>query len=396
MASRGLGREMLSIMNSSFKIGRVSGIEIGVHPTWLIAFAFIAWTLAGSFYPSTFHEWSQVQYWVAGVLTSLVLFASVLVHELAHSLVAQKLGLPVKGITLFIFGGVSEITGKYQRARDEFLVAFAGPASSLVLGLLLILVWMAARPERPSDTSVLMGIVFFIGRMNIVLGVFNLLPGFPLDGGRVLRSLVWGWTGNERKAMRVAGAVGRFVAWGLIGIGVLRFFQGDYVGGLWMAFIGMFLNAAARGEARAERQREAVGPVSLRTAIRGTPQIVEASRSVADVMARVVGRGLQQVVPVVEEGEPVGYFTEDDARRFPNYEWVKLSVGAAIKREPPYLVQFDHDAVDVLDELQARGLTYALVLSGPDVVGVVDVAGLETAIRFYASGGGAPLGQTRI
>ena len=374
-------------MNSSFKIGRISGISIAVHPTWLIAVIFIAWTIARLF-ERTFETWSTTQNWTGAIIGALALFGSVLVHELAHSIVAQRLGLPVDGITLFIFGGVSQIRGKYVRARDEFLVAFAGPLSSLLLGGLLLLVWLTLEPER-GDPSLILGIVFYLGFMNVLLGVFNLLPGFPLDGGRVLRSLVWGWSHNEGTATRVAATVGMLVAWGLIGLGIFEFMNGNVVGGIWMAFIGLFLQSASRSERQAERSGRVTMHVPLRAAIQGTPHIVEASERVSYVMNDVIARGFQQVVPVVDEGVPVGFFTAADSARFPIQDWVNLSVGSIIQRQHPYAVQMSDNAIEVLEALRASGARYALVLDEDNVVGVVGLPGLEAVIRLMTPGADA-------
>ncbi len=383
-------------MSSSIKIGRISGIKISVHPTWIIAFFFIAWTIS-SLFERSFDSWSPAQYWTGAAIGSFALFASVLVHELAHSLVAQRLGLPVEGITLFIFGGVSQIRGRYKRARDEFLVAFAGPLSSLILGALALLAWFAFRPGRgEGDPSLLLGIIFYLGFMNIVLGVFNLLPGFPLDGGRVLRSIVWGWTNSESKATRVAANVGNLVAYGLIGFGIYQFIDGNTFGGIWMVFIGLFLQSASRGERREERLRSSVGQVPLRAAVQRTPQIVNATDRVADVMSNVVSRGFQQVVPVIDDGVPIGFFTAADAERFPTIDWMNLSIGGVIRRQEPYAVQLADDAIEVLEALQARNIQYAMVLAGDTVVGVVGQQELESLIRLRQSGGGASVDQPPI
>ncbi len=381
-------------MSSSFKIGRISGIDITVHPTWLIAFFFIAWTIA-SLFERSFESWSTAQYWTGAVIGSLALFGSVLIHELAHSITAQRLGLPVEGITLFIFGGVSQIRGRYKRARDEFFVAFAGPLSSLILGAAALLAWVTFRPET-GDPSLLLGIIFYLGFMNVALGIFNMLPGFPLDGGRVLRSAVWGWTSSESTGTRVAATVGNLVAWGLIGFGIYQFASGNIVGGIWMAFIGLFLQAASRGERQAEQVRSAIGQVPLRAAIQRTPQFADATERVADVMENIVIRGFQQVVPVIENGTPIGFFTAGDARRFPATEWVNLSVGTVIRRQEPYTVQFSDDAVEVLSALRARRIQYAMVLADDAIIGVVGQAELESLIRFRNAGGDAPVGRPPI
>ena len=380
-------------MSSSIKIGRISGIDIAIHPTWLIAVIFIAWTIA-SLFERSFSSWSTTQYWTGAVIGALALFVSVLIHELAHSITAQRLGLPVEGITLFIFGGVSQIRGRYKRARDEFLVAFVGPLSSLILGGLALLLWLTLRPDR-GDPSLLVGIIFYLGFMNVLLGVFNLIPGFPLDGGRVLRSIVWGWSNSESTAIRVATGVGNLVAWGLIGLGILQFVNGNALGGIWMVFIGLFLQSASRGEAQAERARNAVSDVPLRAAVQRAPQMANADDRLSDVMDSIVMRGFQQVVPVLDDGAPIGFFTAEDARRFPASEWMNLSVGGVIQRHQPYIVQLTDDALGVLEELRARRLRYALVLAEDNVVGVVGETELESLIR-WRSAADASAGQPPV
>lgn len=372
-------------MSSSIKIGRISGIDIAIHPTWLIAVIFIAWTIA-SLFERSYSSWSETQYWTGAVIGALALFGSVLIHELAHSITAQRLGLPVEGITLFIFGGVSQIRGRYRRARDEFLVAFAGPLSSLILGGLALLLWLSLRPDR-GDPSLIVGIIFYLGFMNVLLGVFNMLPGFPLDGGRVLRSIVWGWSNSESTATRIAAGVGNIVAWVLIGVGIFQFASGNTLGGIWMVFIGLFLQSASRGERQAERVRNSVGHVPLQAAVQRTPQMADASDRLSDVMENIVTRGFQQVVPVLDDGVPIGFFTAEDARRFPASDWMNLSVGGVIRRHQPYAVQLNDNAVEVLEAMRARRVRYALVLAEDNVVGVVGEEELESLIRWQNAAG---------
>ena len=373
-------------MGSTFKIGRIAGIPIDVHASWLIAVAFITWTIS-SLFSDTFPGWTSRETWTAAIFGALALFGSVLIHELAHSLTARRLGLPVRGITLFIFGGVSKIDGRYSRSRDEFLVAFAGPASSLVLGAVFWAMWQAFKPDR-GDPSLALGIVSYLGLMNLLLGVFNLLPGFPLDGGRVLRSIVWGWSGNERRATRVAVSVGRLMAIGMIGLGAWQVFNGNVTSGIWMVFIGFFLSSAGRGEERAERARDAGPRVSLRAAVQRTTYLADATNSVTEVMSRAYG-GNQRVVPVLDRGEPVGFFTHEDVLRFPQQELRNLSVGSVIRRERMNIFPLDGDAFRAIEKLRESGARYALVVAGEALVGVVDEAGLEAVIRLYHGGGDA-------
>jgi Zn-dependent protease len=373
-------------MMSSIKICRIRGIRITVHPTWFLAVVFIAWTIE-SLFARSYPGWSSSQHWIAAVLGALALLGSVLLHELAHSITAQQIGLKVDGITLFIFGGVSQIRGKYQRAGDEFIVAFAGPLMSLLLGVICLVAWQVFRPVD-GDPVLLLGLVFYLGVMNLLLGAFNLLPGFPLDGGRVFRSIIWGWTKNERLATQLAANVGQLLAWAMFGLGIYRFVNGDIMGGIWMAFIGMFLQSAARSERRASRVGAVRPPIPLRAAIQRTPRVADARDRLSDVMEGIIAHGDQQVVPVIENGTPIGFFTAEDAARFPAVEWHSLSVGSAIRRQSLLVVQSTDDAVAVLDALTLRYISYAMVFSGNELVGVAGKEAIEAAIRFMNSGDG--------
>jgi Zn-dependent protease/CBS domain-containing protein len=374
-------------MMSSLKIGRIRGIRITVHPTWFLAVVFIAWTIE-SLFARSYPGWSPSQLWTAAVLGALALFGSVLLHELAHSITAQQLGLKVDGITLFIFGGASQIRGRYERARDEFLVAFAGPLMSLLLGVLCLVAWQVFRPDD-GDPVLLLGLIFYLGVMNLLLGAFNLLPGFPLDGGRVFRSMIWGWTKNESLATRLAANVGQLLAWAMFGLGIYRFVNGDIMGGIWMAFIGMFLQSAARSERRSSLVDAAGPPIPLRAAIQRTPRVADARERLSDVMEGIIAHGDQSVVPVIENGTPIGFFTAADAARFPAVDWHNLSVGSAVVRQPLLVVQATDNAVDVLEALRARNISYAMVFTGNEFVGVASREAIEATIRFMTPDDGA-------
>jgi Zn-dependent protease len=223
-------------MPGTFRIGNIAGIDIDIHVSWIIILVLLTVSLATGWFPQLYPGWSTATYWLIAFLSSLLLFVSVLLHELAHSLVARRRGLPVKSITLFIFGGVSNIEREPQSPGVEFQIAFVGPLTSLVIGAICFLLQV---PLRGSN-SPLEGILFYLAVTNILLGVFNLIPGFPLDGGRVLRSIVWRLTGNLRQATRVATLTGQIIAYLLILLGIWIFFVGDILDGIWLGFIGWF------------------------------------------------------------------------------------------------------------------------------------------------------------
>jgi Zn-dependent protease/predicted transcriptional regulator len=230
--------------------GRIFGISLRLNPSWFIIFILVTWALAGSYFPTTYPVWTLTEKVAAGVITSLLFFASVLAHELMHSVVAQRQGTKVKSITLFIFGGVSEITEEPKKPSDEFRMAIAGPLTSLVLGGAFYALWFGLKSTAASGEFI-GAIAYWLGYINLSLGAFNLIPGFPLDGGRVLRSILWGRSGNLQSATRTASTVGRVVAYVFIFAGIFMVFTpGWLLNGVWFIFIGWFLDNAAVGSYR--------------------------------------------------------------------------------------------------------------------------------------------------
>jgi Zn-dependent protease len=205
-----------------------------------VIFALLTWLLADNCYPTEFKDWAQLLYWLMGAVTAIMLFVSVLLHELGHSVVALRYKIPVRGITLFLFGGVSQIGAEPPSAVAEFLIATGGPLVSLALAVLFYTIQPVVAGMEP-----LLGVAKHLAYINLALVLFNLIPGYPLDGGRVFRAIVWQITGNMRRATLIAANVGRFFAFLFIFVGVWRIFHGDFGGGLWIAFIGWFLDNAA-------------------------------------------------------------------------------------------------------------------------------------------------------
>ena len=242
-------------MKRSLRLGKIFGIPIGVNYTWFIVFALVTISLATGYFPSRYSDWSQAGYLGIGLLTSVLFFTSVLVHELAHSAVALTWGIPVKGITLFIFGGVASIGREPDRPLAEFLIAIAGPISSLLLAAVFGIMGLVG---QFLGLTPLAGLGLYLGGINLWLALFNLIPGFPLDGGRVFRSAVWAWTGSMNRATRWAAATGRAVAVLMIIGGGIMILMGNWGSGIWLAFIGWFLDNAASQSAQQAGIREAL------------------------------------------------------------------------------------------------------------------------------------------
>lgn len=231
------------VARPSIPLGRIMGIPINLDYSWFLIFALLTWMLASSYYPSEFKGWTPLLYWVTGAATALLLFASVLLHELGHSFVALRFKISVRSITLFVFGGVAQIGTELPSARAEFLIAIAGPIVSLALAFMFSVMQPALAAIEP-----LLGVAKYLAYMNLALVLFNLIPGFPLDGGRVFRAFLWAVTKNMRQATLIAANTGRFFGFLFIFAGVWRMFSGDFGGGLWIAFIGWFLENAASAQ----------------------------------------------------------------------------------------------------------------------------------------------------
>jgi Zn-dependent protease len=223
------------------QIFRVAGIPVRVDPSWLLVFGLISWSLAAGYFPSVLPQVTTAAAWVQGVAAALLLFVSVFLHELSHALVALEHGVPVSGIRLHVFGGVSELEAEPPTPRAEFLIAIVGPLTSFVIAALCYGIGQAI--EGPPWAAALTG---YLAAVNFLVGIFNLAPGFPLDGGRVLRAMLWWASGRQSWATLWASRAGSAFAFLMVGIGVLRALRGELIGGLWFVFIGLFLHQAAR------------------------------------------------------------------------------------------------------------------------------------------------------
>jgi Zn-dependent protease/CBS domain-containing protein len=313
-------------MPGSFRIGRIAGIEIDANISWLVILVLLTFSLAVSWFPTAVPRQSAGVYWALGFIAAILLFASVLAHELAHSLVARARGLPVKSITLFIFGGVSDIEREPQSPGVEFQMAFVGPLTSLVIGAVSFILGLLVGRHAPFVAATL----GYLGLANLLLGVFNLIPGFPLDGGRVLRSILWKTTGSLRKATRWATLVGQAIAYLFILWGIWQFFLGNFVGGLWIAFIGWFLLQAAQA-ANSQAMLESIFkgvPVSQLM----SPALITAQADLS-LQALVDGHILPsgvRAVPVVRGDQLVGLITLADVRQVPRERWPQSTVGNAM------------------------------------------------------------------
>lgn len=318
-------------MQSSIRLGRLFGVEIGLHYSWILIAALITFSLGAQF-QSSHPEWGGTVIWGLAILTAVLFFASIVVHELSHALVALRAHLPVRSITLFALGGVAQIEKEAGDAKTEFWMGFVGPLTSLAigfvsLGLALLLGWdMGTLPVSP-----LQSMVVWLGFINIALAVFNMIPGFPLDGGRVLRAAIWWRTGDASRATRTAARVGQAVAFGFIILGFLRFFGGAGFSGLWLAFIGWFLLEAARTSYSQVRVTEELRGVRVGDIMARDCPTIDRELSLQQFVDEYLLRTGRRCYMVAENGEVIGLVTPNEIKSTERARWAETRVGQVMR-----------------------------------------------------------------
>jgi Zn-dependent protease/CBS domain-containing protein len=355
-------------MPGTFRIGKIAGIDIDIHVSWIIILVLLTVSLATGWFPQLYPGWSTATYWLIAFLSSLLLFVSVLLHELAHSLVARRRGLPVKSITLFIFGGVSNIEREPKSPGIEFQISFVGPLTSLVIGVLCFLLQV---PLRGSN-SPLEGILYYLAVTNVLLGLFNLIPGFPLDGGRVLRSIVWRLTGNLGQATRVASLTGQVIAYLFILLGIWIFFAGDILNGIWLGFIGWFLLSAAQSANAQGMLTSVLRGVRVGEVMNPKPATVPADISLQQLVDAYFLPGGLRYALVMQADRLVGLITLSDIRHIPRDQWGQVPVSAAmIPLSRLHVATPQQSLSDVLPLMAGRDVNQLPVVDNGVPVGIL-------------------------
>lgn len=353
---------------SGLRIGRVLGIPIYLHSSWFLIFALITYSYATGLNNDS---WSVAQRWTVGLLVSLFFFSSLLFHELSHSMVAKRYRIPVASITLFIFGGIASITREPERAGQEFQIAAAGPLSSYLLsaGFFLVAAFTAANSAANEIASTL-------GWINLGLATFNLLPGFPLDGGRIFRSIVWGITKDYSRSTRIAARSGQGIAYAMMGGGLLYAIHayssgGDFVNGLWLTFIGWYLLTAAR---QSYVQVEAHGALEgLHAADVMTSELPSVKRDMTlEEYAEEAARTGRRAHLVVSDGQLAGLMTVQALQSVPREEWNMTSVQAAmLSRDGLQMASPDEPALQLLERMRKANVDEMAVVTGGNLVGLI-------------------------
>jgi len=352
------------------KIGKVLGFEISIDWSWLLIFLLVTFSLARGYFPRLYPSFSAAMDWWLGVLASLLLFVAVVIHELSHSVIARRYGTEVKGITLFVFGGVSQTSDEPKSPTEEFWMALVGPLASIVLAGFfygLRIAGLGFLWPLP-----LIALLTYLAWVNFVLGIFNLIPGFPLDGGRVLRSIIWAVTNNLKKATLWASYVGQGFGYLLIAGGLFIFFSGTIISGLWAIFVGWFLAGTARSSYQQLMVREALSGVPVNRVMTTDVAPIPADMSVRQFVDEFLLRHDYACYPVVNGDDVMGVIGAEEVRTIRANMWEATSVGSIAHRiDSAYKISPEDDAWNALIKLASEEVCRLVVMENNHLKGTV-------------------------
>ena len=355
-------------MRSQIKLGKVFGIEIGLHFSWFLIALLIVLSLSAQFHARN-GQWSDGVILAMAIVTAVLFFVSLLLHELAHSVVARSRGLPVREITLFALGGVSQIEKEPTSAKTEFWMAFVGPLTSAVIGAFCLL---ALRVANVSASNPFGAMLYWLGYINLALAGFNLIPGYPLDGGRILRAIIWWNTGDVERSTRSAARIGQAVAGGLIALGIFQFFAGGGIGGLWIAFIGWFLMQAAGESYAGPALQRALAGVRVRDVMIRDSPVVDSWLNVQNFVENELLRTGRRFYVVLENGVVAGFVTLHQIKELDRAKWPFTTLGD-IMRPLDELCSVNPDAslTSALESMTKHDFNQLPVLSDGHLEGVL-------------------------
>lgn len=388
-------------MGNNLRIGKIFGIKIKINWSWLFILVLVTWNLTSAF--GNMHpDWSVRLRLIVSFLAAILFFMSVLAHELAHSLMARARGVPVSGITLFLFGGVSSIQRHPDSPLSEFLITIVGPLTSVFLGIVFIFLsgvgmgtlraQVAEPSELVSQMSPITTLLIWLGPINLILGVFNMIPGFPLDGGRVLRSILWNVTEDLRKATRWASWVGQGIAWMMIIGGVsmifgaqIPFFGSGLIDGLWLAFIGWFLNSAAVQSYQEVVVQDILEGVQVKEIMRKEPPTVAGHENVHTLVHEYIMQKDDHAFPVVDGETLAGMVTLEDVRGVPQEDWENVLVKEIMTPKADLvMVTAEEDTSDAFTKLSQESVRQLPVVEGDKIVGVLRREEIVKWLRIHA------------
>lgn len=375
-----------------FTLFTIAGFKVRADFSWLILAALITWTLATGLFPGKVGNLSTVSYWIMGFIGAIGIFGSIIFHELCHSLAARRFGMPIEGITLWIFGGVAHMEENPPSPKAEFLMALAGPLSSFLLAGIFLGLHAVTGPGGSGSlftgssssqiSSPVQGIIWYLGRINLILAVFNLLPAFPLDGGRMLRSAIWRGLRDIVRATRISSVIGSVFGFILIGGGIFSLFAGSFIGGVWWVLIGLFIHSASQTGYRQLLFVKALSGVPVKKFMKKEPVTVSEESTVARLVEDFVYQYYYKLYPVEEDGKLRGCVTTEEIKSVPREEWDTTQVSEiAHPCSDRNTVGPDADCSEALRLMQKSGNSRLLVAKDDRLVGIVT---LKDLINFLS------------
>ncbi len=367
---------MNTLLQGSWRMGTVMGIPIKVHFSWLVVFGLITWSLSTYYFPKAAPELPVASYWIKGTVAALMLFASVAFHELAHSLVARRHRIPIVSITLFVFGGVAQMKGEPPDPKAEFRIAIVGPLSSFLLSAVFFLLYLA------SPTSGTKALFSYLAQLNFILGAFNLIPGFPMDGGRVMRALIWKRTGDYFHATRRASSFGQKIALFFVFFGVFSIFAG-FPGGLWLMLIGWFLYTAAQASYRQAYLQETLSDIKVRDVMVRDMVTIDPSATLEEAVNGYFLKYGYGGFPVFQDGRLLGIITLKEVKDVRREEWGRVKVSdVMVPYDRKWEVSADTDVMNALELMLTEDRGRLMVKDGDRIVGLITRNGIARYIQI--------------
>jgi len=366
------------VFGKRFTLFRLLGFEVRIDLSWIVIAVLVTWSLSKGYFPSEYPGLSDTAYWFMGAVGALGLFVSIILHELSHSLVARRFGIPMKGITLFIFGGVAEMDDEPPSAKAEFFMAMAGPLASIILGGIFYVLFVISY----GIALVLTGIIGYLTVINWVLAGFNLLPAYPLDGGRVLRSALWYWRKDLRWATRIASQTGSVFGIGMIIMGIVNIMKGVVIGGVWWFIIGLFLRNASSMSYQQVLIRKSLQGEKVSRIMKKSPVTVPPSITIKELVEDYIYKFNYKMFPVLDGGRLIGCISTREVKEIPSEQWHR-------QRVEDYLLPCSHDntvvpgmdAVDALSKMNQTGTSRLMVVENGMLVGIIT---LKDIMRFLS------------
>ncbi len=362
---------------SQIQIGKIKGIPVGLDYSWFLVFILVTWILAASYFPAQYKGWSAMAYWITGSITSVLFFGSVLLHELAHSVFAVKYDIKVRRITLFVFGGIAEITEEPKKPSQEFWIALAGPLMSFLIAFISYFI-----SKEFSQYPKISAVFEYLFEINFILAIFNLVPGFPLDGGRVFRAVVWAFTKNFQKATSIAAVVGRFFGFLFILYGFMLMMKGSVVDGIWIAFIGWFLESAALAQVQRQVVSKLLAGHKVADAMSRSYALLPSDTTIQDFIQNNMLFKNRRFFIVEENGENIGFFTIHSMNEVPKEKWDTVTVKeimtpiSEMKKTTP-----DFPLLEALKEMDKDGVNQLPVYEDGKIIGILSRENIITYLH---------------